>query len=115
KGAVQNRGRHRMIGFQLLRRRHPPACKRAWPIAWDVPTEGIYFGAPTGARHSPATAAVPEARRQGGNNGLVQRTPLLTYSDSNFHDHNTRRSVRYSSLLHYGRRAARRLAPRSAP
>jgi hypothetical protein len=43
------------------------------------------------------------ARRQGGNNGLVRRTPQLTYSGANFQHHDPRRSVRHSSLLHYGR------------
>jgi hypothetical protein len=81
----------------------PPACKRAWLIAWDVPTKVMYVRAPLCARRSPATAAVRVARRQGGNNGLVQRTPQLTYSGANFQDHDTRRSVRYSSLLHYSR------------
>jgi len=71
--------------------------------AWDVPAEAMYFRAPTCARRSPARAAVRAARRQGGNNELFQRIPRLTHSGANFQDHDTRHSVRYSSLLHYAR------------
>jgi hypothetical protein len=62
----------------------PRACKRAWRIAWDVPTEAMYVRVPTCARRSPARAAVRVARRQGGNKGLVRRTPQLTYSGANW-------------------------------
>jgi hypothetical protein len=86
-----------------------PACEASFlaqriiQVAWDVPTEATYFGTPSCARRSPARAAVRAARRQDGNNGLVPRTPWLTHSGANFQDHDTRYSVRHSSLLRYAR------------
>ena len=61
----------------------PPSIKMVWLVIWPFVSPPA-FRAPTCARCSPARAAVRVARRQGGNNGLVQRTPQLTYTAPTF-------------------------------